>query len=239
MFKYKPNITMYLAEFALKDKFHPCNRLDEDVELYCMEGRQNIYRTFLMYQRYTINSMVVDTVFHHLPEKQAKFIIYKYKEQQNFTWIAHKLNVSASSLNVWNRDIQKNVQNMLFYNLSISDIFIPQKIISMINILDLRIASLKYGEKVGVKINKSWLESLIAKRLCYRQLISKLVECQSKYDDSSYYYVITCKCRYPNLDIDELSYRSAIHKSSIYRYINQFRGVIDDLFTAAGCTLAN
>ena len=62
MFKYKPNISNYLAEYAIKERFHPTTTLPKDVQLYCMAGRSNIYRTFLMYQRHIINNMVVDTI---------------------------------------------------------------------------------------------------------------------------------------------------------------------------------
>ena len=114
MFKYKPNISNYLAEYAIKERFHPTTTLPKDVQLYCMAGRSNIYRTFLMHQRHIINNMVVDTICRCLTDTQIKFFLYKYKDNQTFTWISTKLDVSTSSLFLWNRDIQRDIQNMLF-----------------------------------------------------------------------------------------------------------------------------
>ena len=238
MFKYKPNISNYLAEYAIKERFHPTTTLPKDVQLYCMAGRSNIYRTFLMYQRHIINNMVVDTICRCLTDTQIKFFLYKYKDNQTFTWISTKLDVSTSSLFIWNRDIQRDIQNMLFYNISVSDIFVPQKIINMIQILDARIDALEWGIQVGVEINRKWLQNLIDKRSCYRQLLSKLAECQAAPDESSYNWVISHKCRYHHLTIDELSCEAAINRASIYRYLNQFRQIASDIFAQWGFKLS-
>lgn len=239
MFKYKPNLSSYLAEYAIKERFHPTNNLmlPHEVQIYCMSGRDNIYKTFLMYQRYLINNMIVDIVSRSLPDKQVRFIIYKYRDNQTFTWIANKLDVSVSSLVIWNRDIQNNICNLMFYNMSTSDIFVPQKIINIINILDVRIDALEWGLNVGVDVNKDWLKSLIAKRNCYRQVLSKLAECQAAPDESSLNWVVSHKCRNANLTIDELSREATINRASIYRYLNQFRGMIANIFAESGCTL--
>lgn len=239
MFKYKPNISSYLAEYAIKERFHPTNNLalPHDVQVYCMSGRENIYKTFLMYQRYIINNMIVDIVSRSLPDKQVRFIMYKYRDNQTFTWIANKLDVSISSLVIWNRDIQSNICNLMFYNLSTADIFVPQKIINIINILDVRIDALEWGLKVGVDVNKDWLKSLIVKRNCYRQVLSKLAECQAAPDESSLNWVVSHKCRHHNLNIDELSREATINRASIYRYLNQFRELVVKIFAEAGCKL--
>ena len=119
MFKLQTDITGFLSDCIAKQRYNPPSYVvNKNVEEFCMHSKSiNIYRTFLVNQRYIINCIIVDTVLNSLDSKQAQFVIYKYKHNQTLTWISVKLGISARTIQGWNTYINKHIQNMLFYNL--------------------------------------------------------------------------------------------------------------------------
>ena len=233
MLKLQPDIVGFLSDSILKQRYNPPSYalLNKDVEEFCMYSKSiNIYRTFLVNQRYIINCIIVDTVLNSLAPKQAQFVVYKYKHNQSLTWISAKLNVSTRIIQTWNKHINKHIQNMLFYDLDSDELFYSQALINMINILDLRIDSVLLGAKLGININTKWLGELCRKREFYRKVVQHLAECCAHPDDSLYNWVISCKCRYPTLPINDFATRAAINKSTIYRHLNRFSELTKDLW---------
>lgn len=232
MLKLKPDIIDFLSESVLKQRYNPpAFTLSKELQNFCMNSNSsNIYRMFLLNQRYIINCMIVDTVLNNLEPDQAKFILYKYKQNQCLTWISAKLDVPTKTLKSWHNHIKKHIQNMLFYHIETNELFYKQSIINMINILDFRIESVLYGGKMGITINMKWLEGLCHKREFYRKVLEHLTECQARPDDNLYNWVISCKCRYPTLPIGEFTAKAAVNKSTIYRHLNRFSEITRDFY---------
>ena len=223
MQKLQPDVIGFLSDSILKDKYNsPDYKLSYDVQNFCMNGTGNIYRTFLVHQRYVINSLIVDTVLSSLEPKQAKFILYKYKENQTMNWISTKLDISLGTIKTWNAYINGHIQNMMFYNLDADELFNVQALINMINILELRIESILWGTHVGVAVNHNWLIGLCRKREYYRRVLQHLTECQARPDDKIYNWIISCKCHYPTLPITEFAAKAAVNKATIYRHLKKF-----------------
>lgn len=232
MFKLQPDIIGFLSDCILKQRYNPPSYVvNKNVEEFCMHSKSiNIYRTFLVNQRYIINCIIVDTVLNSLDSKQAQFVIYKYKHNQTLTWISAKLDISARTIQGWNTYINKHIQNMLFYNLDTDELFYNQALINMINILDMRIDSILWGANLGMPINKKWIGELCHKRDFYRKVLQHLAECCAHPDDSLYNWVISCRCRYPTLPINDFAAKAAINKSTIYRHLKRFSEITDDLY---------
>lgn len=224
MLKCQPDIIGFLSDSVPKQRYKPPSyTLPKDVQDFCINSNSsNIYRTFLINQRYTINCMIVDTVLSSLEPKQVKFIVYKYKHNQTTTWISARLDISVRTLKTWNKHINNHIKNMIFYHLDTDELLNTKALINMINILDLRIESILWGCKIGVVANTKWLKKLCCKREFYRKVLQHLAECQACPDESLYNWIISCKCRYPNLPISDFSVKAAINKATIYRYLKKF-----------------
>lgn len=223
MQKLKPDVIGFLSDSILKEKYNPPSyKLSSEVQDFCANSKGNIYRTFLVHQRYVINNLIVDTVLSSLEPKQAKFILYKYKENRTLNWISAKLDISIKTLKTWNAHINGHIQNMLFYNLDTDELFNVQALINMTNILDLRIESILWGAHVGGVINKDWVVGLCRRREYYRRVLQHLTECQARPDDTLYNWIISCKCHYPTLPMTEFTAKAAINKATIYRHLKKF-----------------
>ena len=109
MFKLQPDIIGFLSDSILKHRYNPPSYvLNKNVEKFCMHSKSiNIYRTFLVNQRYIINCIIVDTVLNSLDSKQAQFVIYKYKHNQTLTWISAKLDISARTIQNFQQVVQE------------------------------------------------------------------------------------------------------------------------------------
>lgn len=224
MLKSQPDVLGFLTDSILKQRYKPPPYvLPKNVQDFCMNSNNvNIYRTFLINQRYVINCIIVDTVVNSVDAKQAKFILYKYKHDQTTTWISAKLDIPVRALKTWNYHINKHIQNMIFYNLDTDELFNTMALMNMINILDLRIESILLGANLGIATNKKWVANLCHKRAFYRKVLLHLAECQTHPDENIYNWIMSCRCRYPSLPISDFAAKAAINKATIYRHLKKF-----------------
>lgn len=239
MLKLQPDLSSYLAETAIKQKYNPpAYNLTPEVQQFCKSSKGNIYSFYLIHQRYIINCLIVDTVYSCLDQQQKDYMQYRYKGGESLTYISTKLDVPVHTLLCWNKQIQHNIETMIFYNLELNDMFYLSKLINMINILEVRIEALMMGLTAGVRVNMSWLNSLIKKRGCYRQILHDLSVCQATPDESLYNWIMTYRCTYPDISVTDLSHKAYINRATIYRHINTFKSRVEDIFSSAGISIS-
>lgn len=232
MHKDRPELGLFLAEQALKAKYQDsAAEIKERAEIkeYCLENLSsaNAKKFYLRLQKMEINRIIVDTILKELPAEKRAFVELKYKNNETFVNISMRLNVSMAQLNIWNKAILNEIKNFLFYTLTEKDIFSRIKIINMIHIIDIRVEFFEKHRSEGSDtnlnfVNERWLNSLIALRSKYRQLLITLDNCMAKKSETIGNHIIATKLEHPIENPSELAARCHISVTAVSRYLKQF-----------------
>jgi hypothetical protein len=231
MHKYRPELGLYLAEQALKMRYLDTpEQIRERIELkeFCMQtfSSQNAKRFYLRLQKIEINQIIVDTVLNELSAEKRHFIKLKYKNNETFICISMKLNISVAQLNVWNKNILKEINNFMLYTLTAKDVFSKVKILNMIHILDVRIDFFEENftdnkDEIDF-VNKRWLHALTMLRQQYRQLFNILEDFTVRRTESIGNNIIAMKIQYPIDNPSELAHKCHISVAAVSRHLKQF-----------------
>ena len=139
VYKETPDFGLYLAEQAVRAYFgNDDKNLQARMAEFCRyEDSPNLYRIFLRIQREQINNAIVEVVLRSLPVIKQRFIRYRYSEEMTYLQIESRLHASSKMLNDWNKAILAEVEIMLFYSLSLQDVYCRLKVLTMIHLLDM------------------------------------------------------------------------------------------------------
>ena len=227
--KEKPELTLYLAEEALKNKFARENvSLQEILELQrdCRDylSTENIRKIYARMMKAEVTKLMVEAVYQSLSSEEQKFIVMKYKNKKQMVAISLALNLSLAQLHIRHHAILEKISEYMLYKLSEEDLFNREKIKNMIKLLERIIA---FAEKYDPKkefISSNWLEAIIERHDRYLQLLSKIEEIMR--EKSFRVDIITAKMKNPYEKLDILAEQCNLDKSGISRYLKIF---VDDV----------
>lgn len=131
--KMKPELTLYLAEEALKEKFseiHISTQEILDLQKNCrdyMSGR-NLRKIYMRIMKKEMRKTMVDAVFESLTAEEQEFLTMKYKKKKQMVAISLELNISVAQLHIRQHTILEKVSDFLLYRLSDEDVFERKKL---------------------------------------------------------------------------------------------------------------
>lgn len=104
--KAKPELTLYLAEEALKNKFARVGvRLQEILEFQrdCRDylSTENIRKIYARMMKAEVTKLMVEAVYQSLSEEDQEFIVMKYKNKKQMVAISLALNLSLAQLRIF------------------------------------------------------------------------------------------------------------------------------------------
>ena len=125
--KVKPELTLYLAEEALKDKFldinvsfHEIMELQKDCRDYL--STENIRKIYARMMKIEVTKMMVEAVYRSLTAEEQEIIIMRYKKKKQMVAISLALNISAAQLSIHHHAILEKISEFMLYKLSEEDI---------------------------------------------------------------------------------------------------------------------
>lgn len=227
--KTKPELTLYLADEALKEKFSVEKMsLQEMLELQrdCRDylSTENIRKIYARMMKMEIRKMMVEAVYQSLSAEEKEFVLLKYKKKKQLVAISLALNVSVAQLVIHHHVILEKVSEYMLYKLGEEDIFNREKTAMMVKLLE-RI--IKLAEKYDPSqefINVCWLEAIRERHDRYFQLLNEIDGVLKGNEDSVHQKVITCKIKSPNEKIEALVARCNVDKSIVSRHLKNFVG---------------
>ncbi len=221
------NLEYYLAEQAIKDYFaqnDESKQFEDEILKYSRDKYPPIYSSRVAYriQRRHINFIIVSSVLADLPQFQREIIVRKFQKHEMSQKIALDLNISISRLSTIERSVEKNINHMLKYTLTIQDVYSHIKVANMIHILDLRLSFLDEHPEILPIVNKDWISSLHICREKYRRLYSAMQEVFIKEDSSLHYYIIATRLRDPSLSSKDLSALCHVTQNGVNRHLRTY-----------------
>lgn len=224
--KIKPELTLYLAEEALKNKFARENispqeilELQKDCRDYLSTA--NMRKIYVRMMKIEVTKLMVDAVYQTLTAEEQEFIQLKYKKKKQSVAISLALNVSVAQLNIRHRAILEKVAEFMQYRLSGEDVFFPDKVASMIILLE-RIVEFaeRYDSKREV-ISLEWIEVIAERHDKYCRLLNAIEEVFNS-GDSLDKKIISAKMFNPNEKIEILAEFCNVDKSIVCRHLKNF-----------------
>lgn len=231
--KVKPELTLYLAEEALKHKFldtnvsfHEIMELQKDCRDYL--STENIRKIYARMMKIEVTKMMVDAVYRSLTAEEQEFIIMRYKKKKQMVAISLALNISAAQLNIHHHAILEKISEFMLYKLNEEDIFGRDKIATMIKLLARIIEFAEKYDSTREFINADWLEAIKERHDRYFRLLSKIDETLIDKENSLHSKIIALKIEKPYEKIDVLSELCNVDKSRVSRHLKDF---VDDVKT--------
>ena len=177
--KMKPELTIYLAEEALKKKF-----ADEDISLQeivelqreCRDylSTENLRKIYARMMKVEVTKMMVEAVYQSLSSEEKEFVIMRYKKKKQLVAISLALNISVAQLVIHHHAILEKISEFMLYELSEEDVFKRQKIVSMIKLLERIIEFVEKYDLSREFINVGWLEAIEERHDRYFQLLCEI-----------------------------------------------------------------
>lgn len=227
--KMKPELTLYLANEALKEKFSVEKMsLQEMLELQrdCRDylSTENIRKIYARMMKMEIRKMMVEAVYQSLSSEEKEFVIMRYKNKKQMVAISLALNISVAQLVIHHHAILEKISEYMLYKLSEEDIFNREKTAMMVKLLE-RI--IEFAEKYDPSqefINVCWLEAIRERHDRYFQLLNEIDGVLKGNEDSVHQKVIMSKIQSPNEKIEALAARCNVDKSIVSRHLKNFVG---------------
>ena len=225
--KMKPELTLYLADEALKEKFsvekgslHEMLELQRDCRDYL--STENIRKIYARMMKMEIRKMMVEAVYRSLSSEDKEFVLLKYKKKKQVVAISLAMNISVAQLNIRHHVILEKISEYMLYKLNEEDIFNREKTAMMVKLLE-RI--IEFAEKYDPSqefMNVCWLEAIKERHDRYFQLLNEIDGVLNGNDDSVHQKIITCKIQSPNEKIEALAARCNVDKSIVSRHLKSF-----------------
>ena len=229
--KIKPELTLYLAEEALKNKFidtnvsfHEVMELQKDCRDYL--STENIRKIYARMMKIEVTRIMVDAVYRSLSVEEQEFIIMRYKKKKQLVAISLAMNISVAQLNIRHHAILEKISEFMLYKLNEEDIFRRDKIVTMIKLLGRIIEFAEKYDSTRNFINEDWLEAIKERHDRYFQLLSRIDETLTEKESSLHAKIISVKIKNPYEKIEALSELCSIDKSSVSRHLKDF---VDDV----------
>lgn len=227
--KMKPELTLYLADEALKEKFSVEKMsLQEMLELQrdCRDylSTENIRKIYARMMKMEIRKLMVEAVYQSLSSEEKEFVIMRYKKKKQLVAISLALNISVAQLVIHHHAILEKISEYMLYKLSEEDIFNQEKTAMMVKLLKRIIEFAEKYDPLQEFINVCWLEAIKERHDRYFQLLNEIDSVLKGNEDSVHQKVITCKIQSPNEKIEALAARCNVDKSIVSRHLKSFVG---------------
>lgn len=225
--KVRPELTLYLAEEALKKKFADENvSLQEIVELQrdCRDylSTENVRKLYARMMKIEVTKMMVEAVYQSFSSEEKEFVLLKYKKKKQIVAISLALNLSVAQLNIHHHAILEKISEFMLYKLSEEDIFKHDKIVSMVKLLERIIEFAEKCDPTREFINDGWLEAIEERHARYFQVLRDIDELLNGDDCSIRKEIILAKIKSPYEKIEALAERCNVDKSVVSRYLKNF-----------------
>ena len=142
------------------------------------------------------------------------------------------VNVSQSQLYNWDKIILTNVYNASRFRLTISDIFLKNKIINFIEAIAVLLSCAKELDPSNEFIDPFWVKSLNMHYNNYRLLLTQIEQCVLNPNLSRFNSVIATKIANPFCTKNELATLCACTTGTIGRYEHQFADLVREYVCA-------
>ena len=223
--KLKPELTLYLAEEALKKFAGDTDvNLQEILELQreCRDylSTENIRRLYARMMKVEVMKMMVKAVYQSLSPEEKKFVDLKYKKKKHVVSISLAMNMSLAQLNIRHHAILHKVSEFMLYELDSEDIFSRGKIISMVTLLDKIIEFAEEYDPTRKFIDGGWLEAIRERHDRYVRLLEAIERTLS--GESLRVRIIAAKMQNPHEKIEILAARCNVDKSIVSRHLKHF-----------------
>ena len=212
--KFKPDLTLYLAEEALKRKFgDDKSGLQEIVEIQkeCRDylSTANIRRIYARMMKIEVTKMMVETVYKSLTAEEQEFVKLKYREKKQMV-----------ALNIHHHAILEKTSEFMQYRLSTEDIFKREKIANMITLLGKIIEFADKYDPTRKFISAGWLEVIAERHEKYQGLLIKMEEQLSI--KNLHTQMILKKMENPQMKVKEMAKIFNVDKSVVSRTLKKF-----------------
>ena len=227
--KMKPELTLYLADEALKEKFAVEKvSLQEMLELQrdCRDylSTENIRKIYARMMKMEIRKMMVEAVYRSLSSEDKEFVLLKYKKKKQVVAISLAMNIAVAQLNIRHHVILEKISEYMLYKLTEEDIFNREKTAMMVKLLERIIEFAEKYDPAQEFINVCWLEAIKERHDRYFQLLNEIDSVLKGNEYSVHQKVITCKIQSPNEKIESLAARCNVDKSIVSRHLKSFVG---------------
>lgn len=225
--KMKPELTIYLAEEALKEKFSEKNlNLREVLEIQkdCQDylAMKNIRKIYVRMMKNEIKKMMVDAVYETLSSEEQEFLLMKYKKKKQMIAISLELNVSVAQLHIRQHTILEKISEFMLYKLTEEDVFNPSKVVTMIILLEKIVEFAERYDSRREFISVGWVEVIAERHDKYCCLLNEIEEIFNNAENSLRKKIIFEKIENPDEKIEILSERCNVDKSIVSRNLKNF-----------------
>ena len=229
--KMKPELTLYLAEEALKNKFSKENISPQEVIEWQKDCRdylsnKNIRKIYVRMMKIEVTKMMVDAVYQSLTEEEKEFLQLRYKKKKQMIAISLALNISVAQLHIRHHAILEKISEFMQYKLSEEDIFEPDKVVNMIILLEKIVEFAQKYDPQRKFINIGWIEVIAERHDKYCRLLNEIEKILSSEKNSPRQKVISAKMANPEEKIEILSEKCNVDKSIVSRHLKNF---VDDM----------
>ena len=223
--KFKPDLTLYLDEEALKQKFsEDKSGLEEIIEIQkeCRDylSTANIRRIYARMMKIEVTKMMVETVYKSLTAEEQEFVRLKYRDKKQMVAISLKLHISLAQLNIHHHAILEKTAEFMQYRLSAEDIFKREKIRNMITLLGKIIYFANRYDPIRKFISAGWLEVITERHEKYQGLLLKMEEILGT--KTLHSQIIFTRMENPQMKIREIATICNVDKSIVSRVLKKF-----------------
>ncbi|MBQ6974996.1 MAG: hypothetical protein IJQ16_00380 [Selenomonadaceae bacterium] len=229
--KTKPELRLYLAEVALKQKFSGVNISPKEViELQrdCRDylSSDNIRKIYARMMKIEVTKMMVDAVYQSLTAEEKEFILMKYKKKKQLVAISLALNISVAQLNIHHHSILEKISEFMQYKLTEEDIFKPDKVANMIILLERIVEFAQKYDPQREFMSGGWVEVIAERHDKCCRLLNEIEEVFGGCENSLHKKIISAKIANPDEKIEVLAELCNVDKSIISRHLKNF---VDDM----------
>lgn len=229
--KVKPDLTLYLAEEALKHRYDDSKlHLKELVELQrdCRNylSTANIRKIYARMMKIEVAKMVVEAVWQSLSPVEQKFLELKYRRKKQMVAISMRLNISLAQLNIWQRVILGKVADFMLYRLSEEDVFERAKIFRMVTLIEKILDFAKNCDPEREFMTAGWVTTLETRHRKYLALLSEIDGILSRKENSLHEKIISEKICAPHKKLETLARKCNVDKSIVSRHLKKFAAAV-------------
>ena len=223
--KFKPDLTLYLAEEALKQRFSADKSgLQEILEIQkeCRDylSTANIRRIYARMMKIEVTKMMIETVYKSLTAEEQEFVRLKYRDKKQMVAISLKLHISLAQLNIHHHDILEKTAEFMQYRLSTEDIFKREKIKNMIMLLGKIIYFANRYDPTRKFISAGWLEVITERHEKYQGLLLKMEDVLGT--KTLHSQIICTRMENPQMKVREIATICNVDKSIVSRVLKKF-----------------
>lgn len=225
--KVKPDLTLYLAEEALKHRYDDSKlHLKEIVEIQrdCRNylSTANIRKIYARMMKIEVAKMVVEAVWQSLTPAEQKFVELKYRRKKQMVAISMRLNISLAQLNIWQQVILGKVADFMLYRLGEKDVFERAKIFTMVTLIEKILDFARNCDPNREFMTAGWVTTLEVRHKKYLALMSEIDGILSRKENSLHEKIISEKIRAPHRKLETLARKCNVDKSIVSRHLKKF-----------------